>query len=430
MSCVIVVGSQWGDEGKGKVVDLLTQQADVVVRFQGGNNAGHTLVVDGNQFILHLIPSGILHPGKRCLIGNGVVVDLEVLHKEIIGLRDRGLTLGPENLAISEKAHLILPYHKHLDMARESAKGAGSIGTTGRGIGPCYEDKVARVGIRVSDILDEQVFRDKVRENLKEKNFLFEHYLHVSTLDAQEICTRFLPLADFIRPYVANVSLLIDEAVKKNKNILFEGAQGTHLDIDHGTYPYVTSSNPVAGSVCAGAGIGPNKIQAVVGIVKAYTTRVGGGPFPTELSDDTGRFLREKGGEYGATTGRPRRCGWLDAVVLRDSARLNGLTHLAITKLDVLSGIKTLRICTAYSYQGKTLQTLPAPLKALEGCQPIYEDLPGWSQDLKGVRKRQELPLEARNYLQRMEELMQVPISIISLGPDREETITESNPFD
>ena len=429
MSCVIVVGSQWGDEGKGKVVDLLTQQADVVVRFQGGNNAGHTLVVNGNQFILHLIPSGILHPGKRCLIGNGVVVDLEVLHKEVIGLRERGLTLGPENLAVSGKAHLILPYHKHLDAARESAKGSGSIGTTGRGIGPCYEDKVARVGIRVSDILDEQVFSDKVRENLKEKNFLFEHYLKVSTLDPQEICKSFLPLADFIRPYVADVSLLIDEAIKNKKRILFEGAQGTHLDIDHGTYPYVTSSNPVAGSACAGAGVGPNKIKAVVGIVKAYTTRVGGGPFPTELSDETGRFLREKGGEYGATTGRPRRCGWLDAVVLRDSVRLNGLSHLAITKLDVLSGIKTLRICTAYSYQGQTLETLPAPLKAVEGCRPIYEDLPGWSQDLKGIRKRQDLPLEARNYLKRMEELMQVPIGIISLGPDREETITESNPF-
>jgi adenylosuccinate synthase len=429
MSCVIVVGTQWGDEGKGKVVDLLTQQAELVVRFQGGNNAGHTLVVNGNQFILHLIPSGILHPGKRCLIGNGVVVDLEVLHKEINGLRERGLALGPENLALSEKAHLILPYHKHLDLAREAAKGSGSIGTTGRGIGPCYEDKVARVGTRVSDLLDEQVFREKIQENLKEKNFLFERYLGVPALDPQEILDRFLPLADFIRPYVANVSLLIDEAIRNKNNILFEGAQGTHLDIDHGTYPYVTSSNPVAGSVCAGAGVGPNKIKAVVGIVKAYTTRVGGGPFPTELSDDTGLFLREKGGEYGATTGRPRRCGWLDAVILRDAARLNGLSHLAITKLDVLSGIKTLKICTAYSCRGQTLQTLPARLKDLEACRPVYEELPGWSQDLSGIRKRQDLPSEAREYLRRMEELIQVPVGIISLGPDREETITEGNPF-
>lgn len=429
MSCVIVVGTQWGDEGKGKVVDLLTQQAELVVRFQGGNNAGHTLVVNGNQFILHLIPSGILHPGKRCLIGNGVVVDLEVLHKEINGLRDRGLAVGPENLVLSEKAHLILPYHKHLDLAREAAKGAGSIGTTGRGIGPCYEDKVARVGIRVSDLLDEQVFREKVQENLKEKNFLFEQYLKVSTLDPGEVLARFLPLADFIRPYVANVSLLIDEAIKNQRNILFEGAQGTHLDIDHGTYPFVTSSNPVAGSVCAGAGVGPDKIKAVVGIVKAYTTRVGGGPFPTELSDDTGLFLRDKGGEFGATTGRPRRCGWLDAVVLRDSARLNGLSHLAITKLDVLSGIKTLKIGTAYSCRGQTLQTLPARLKDLEDCRPVYEELPGWSQDLRGIRKRGDLPPEARAYLRRMEALIQVPVGIISLGPDREETITEGNPF-
>ena len=430
MSCVIVVGTQWGDEGKGKVVDLLTQQADVVVRFQGGNNAGHTLVVNGNQFILHLIPSGILHPGKRCLIGNGVVVDLEVLHKEIEGLRSRGLTLGPENLAISEKAHLILPYHKHLDLAREAAKGSGSIGTTGRGIGPCYEDKVARVGIRVSDLLDEQGFREKIQENLKEKNFIFEHYLKVTPLDAGEICSSYLPLADFIRPYVANVSLLIDEVIKNKQRILFEGAQGTHLDIDHGTYPYVTSSNPVAGSACAGAGVGPDKIKAVVGIVKAYTTRVGGGPFPTELGDETGLFLREKGGEYGATTGRPRRCGWLDAVILRDSARLNGLSHLAITKLDVLSGIKTLKICTAYSQGEQTLRTLPARLKDLEKCRPVYEELPGWSQDLSGIRKRQDLPLEAQNYLRRMEELVQVPIAIISLGPGREATITEMNPYD
>jgi adenylosuccinate synthase len=429
MSCVVVVGTQWGDEGKGKVVDLLTRQTDLVVRFQGGNNAGHTLVVNGKQFILHLIPSGILHSGKRCLIGNGVVVDLEVLHTEINGLRDRGLTLGPDNLVLSEKAHLILPYHKHLDLAREEAKGSGSIGTTGRGIGPCYEDKVARVGVRVSDLLDEQVFREKIQENLKEKNFFFERYLQVSPLDPGEILARFLPLADFIRPYVANVSLLIDEAIRNKNNILFEGAQGTHLDIDHGTYPYVTSSNPVAGSVCAGAGVGPNKIKSVVGIVKAYTTRVGGGPFPTELSDDTGLFLREKGGEYGATTGRPRRCGWLDAVVLRDAARLNGLSHLAITKLDVLSGMKTLKICTAYSCRGQTLQTLPARLQDLEACRPVYEELPGWSQDLSGIRQRQNLPPEAREYLRRLEELIQVPIAIISLGPDREATIIEGNPF-
>ncbi|MGA3083857.1 MAG: adenylosuccinate synthase [Thermodesulfobacteriota bacterium] len=429
MSCVIVVGTQWGDEGKGKIVDLLTQYADVVVRFQGGNNAGHTLVIGQDKFILHLIPSGILHAEKQNLIGNGVVVDLEVLHQEILALQDRGIPVSPKNLGLSARAQLILPFHKHLDVAREAQKGNASIGTTGRGIGPCYEDKVARIGIRVIDLLDPEFFAEKVKTSLKEKNFIFKQFLKVLPIDSRKIVKTFLPLAEFIRPYVTDVSIKIDQALAGNKNILFEGAQGTHLDIDHGTYPYVTSSNPVAGSVCPGAGIGPTRIQSVVGIVKAYTTRVGGGPFPTELTDKVGLALREKGGEYGATTGRPRRCGWLDAVMLKDSARLNGLTQLAITKLDVLTGQKKIKICTGYSYKNQTLTSMPAQIKVLEACRPIYEKWEGWSENIEGIRKKENLPRATQNYLKRIEELINVPIGIISVGPDREETLFLNNPF-
>jgi adenylosuccinate synthase len=429
MSCVVVVGTQWGDEGKGKVVDLLTRHADLIIRFQGGNNAGHTLVVGQDKFILHLIPSGILHSEKQCLIGNGVVVDLEILQEEILALQARGIAVSPQNLGLSERAQLILPFHKHLDLAREAQKGKTSIGTTGRGIGPCYEDKVARIGIRVIDLLDPLVFAEKVEANLKEKNFILEQYLKVSPIDPQEIIKAYLPLAEFIRPYVTDVSIKIDQALAENKDILFEGAQGTQLDIDHGTYPYVTSSNPVAGSVCHGSGVGPTRIQSVVGIVKAYTTRVGGGPFPTELTDEVGLTLREKGGEYGATTGRPRRCGWLDAVVLRDAARLNGLSQLAITKLDVLTGQKKIKICTGYSYNNQTLTSMPAQLKTLEACRPVYEEWAGWSEPIEGIRKRNTLPQAAQNYLNRIEELAKVPIGIISVGPDREATLFQDNPF-
>jgi len=429
MSCIVVVGTQWGDEGKGKVVDLLTRQADVVVRFQGGNNAGHTLVVGKEKFILHLIPSGILHSGKQCLIGNGVVVDLEVLQQEILALQGRGISVNPENLGLSERAQLILPFHKHLDLAREVQKGKASIGTTGRGIGPCYEDKVARIGIRVVDLLDPGGFAEKVETNLKEKNFMFENFLHVSSIDPRAVIQTYEPLAEFIRPYVTDVSMAIEKALSENKNILFEGAQGTHLDIDHGTYPYVTSSNPVAGSVCHGSGIGPTKIKSVVGIVKAYTTRVGEGPFPTELTDAMGLALREKGGEYGATTGRPRRCGWLDAVVVRDSARLNGLTQLALTKLDVLTGHKKIKICIGYSFKNQTLTSMPAQLKTLEACRPVYEEWEGWYETLQGIRKRSDLPQATQKYLNRIEELIKVPIGIISVGPDREETLFQDNLF-
>jgi adenylosuccinate synthase len=429
MSCVVVVGTQWGDEGKGKVVDLLTRQAHVVVRFQGGNNAGHTLVVGDEKFILHLIPSGILHDDKQCLIGNGVVVDLEVLQQEILALQKRGISVSPKNLGISQRAQLILPFHKQLDLAREAQKGQASIGTTGRGIGPCYEDKVARIGIRVIDLLDPVVFAEKVKTNLQEKNFLFEHFLKVSPIDPQEIIESYKPLAEFIHPYVTDVSIRIDQALSENKKILFEGAQGTHLDIDHGTYPFVTSSNPVAGSVCHGSGIGPTKIHSVVGIVKAYTTRVGAGPFPTELTDEVGLTLRERGGEYGATTGRPRRCGWLDLVILKDSARLNGLTWLAITKLDVLTGQKKIQICTGYSHENQRLTNVPAHLKTLEACQPIYEEWEGWLEPIEGIRKREDLPPAAQNYLNRIEELVKVPIGIISVGPDREATLMPGTLF-
>jgi adenylosuccinate synthase len=429
MACVVVVGTQWGDEGKGKLVDLLTRHAQVVVRFQGGNNAGHTLVVGGEKFILHLIPSGILHEEKQCLIGNGVVVDPEVLQGEILALRSKGIAVGPENLGLSPRAHLILPYHKHLDLAREAQKGGSSIGTTGRGIGPCYEDKVGRVGVRVIDLLDTQVLAEKVEKNLKEKNFIFTQLLKVAPIDPREVLDQLRPLADFIRPFVTDVSIKIDQALAADKNILFEGAQGTHLDIDHGTYPFVTSSNPVAGSVCAGSGVGPTRIGSVVGIVKAYTTRVGSGPFPTELTDEIGLALREKGGEYGATTGRPRRCGWLDAVVLRDSARLNGLTGLAITKLDVLTGQEKIKICTGYSYQNQTLTSMPAQIKELQAAEPLYEEWPGWSEPIEGIRKRGNLPQATQNYLKRIEELVKVPIAIISVGPEREATLFEKNPF-
>jgi adenylosuccinate synthase len=356
-------------------------------------------------------------------------VDPEILQKEILALRARGIPVGPENLGLSERAHLILPYHKHLDLAREAQKGHGSIGTTGRGIGPCYEDKVSRVGIRVVDLIDPQIFAQKVEANLQEKNFLFEHFLKVPPIAPAEILKSYAPLAEFIQPYVTNVSLQIEQALGQGKKILFEGAQGTHLDIDHGTYPYVTSSNPVAGCVCQGVGLGPNKIQEILGIVKAYTTRVGGGPFPSELTDEIGQLLQQKGGEFGATTGRPRRCGWLDAVILRDSARLNGLTHLAITKLDVLTGLKNIKICTGYTWNNQILTSLPAQLKILQDCQPIYEEWEGWSEPLTGIRKRENLPQTTQKYLNRIEELVQVPIGLISVGPDREETLLINNPF-
>jgi adenylosuccinate synthase len=426
---VVVVGTQWGDEGKGKIVDLLMEHAELVVRYQGGNNAGHTLVVKGQKYIFHLIPSGILHNNKKCLIGNGVVVDPEVLIMEIDRLQAQGIKIGPHNLQLSEKAHIIMPYHQRLDLARERAKGAGKIGTTGRGIGPCYEDKVARCGVRAVDLIDPAALKAKVEHNLKEKNFILEKWLDDKPLDPAEIFNRYREMGEYLKPLVANVSLVLDETMRQGKNILFEGAQGTHLDIDHGTYPFVTSSNPVAGGACTGAGIGPNRLHKVVGISKAYTTRVGRGPFITEALDADGEHMQVKGAEFGSTTGRKRRTGWLDMVVLRDSARLNGLTGLAITKLDVLTGLNPLKICVAYDLAGERLAVPPASLSALEKCSPIYEEFPGWQEDITRVRTLRDLPVAAQNYVKKIAELSGVPIQIVSVGPDREETILLENPF-
>ncbi len=429
MPNVVVVGTQWGDEGKGKIVDLLTSQAQFVVRYQGGNNAGHTLVVGGDKFIFHLIPSGILHAGTRCCIGNGVVLDPEVFLREVDNLKARGVAVGPENLRISERTQVIMPYHQRLDVAREEQKGAAKIGTTGRGIGPCYEDKVARRGIRVADLIDPDSLKAKLAEILPEKNFFLEKFLGAEPFTLDEILSKYVPMGARLKPLVADVSVLLQEAAQQGKNILFEGAQGTHLDIDHGTYPYVTSSSPVAGGAATGAGVGPTQLHRVLGIVKAYTTRVGGGPFPTECLDKIGDHLVECGVEFGSTTGRRRRCGWLDAVVLKASARLNGLTGLAITKLDVLTSLDPVKICVAYEVDGVQRDTIPATIKELERCRPVFEELPGWREDIRKVRRFEDLPPATRSYLQRVEALVGVPIQIISVGPDREETIVVKDPF-
>ncbi len=428
MSNIVIVGTQWGDEGKGKIVDLLAEFADMVVRFQGGNNAGHTMVVNGEQFISHLVPSGILQ-GKTCLLGNGMVVDPAVLVQELDELNSKGIHVGPDRLKISEKAHIIMPYHKHIDLAREKIKGDQKIGTTGRGIGPCYEDKATRRGLRFVELLDTEDFGETVKSILKEKNLYLKHCLCAETLDAENIIDQYKAFAQRLAPHVVNISIVMNQAIKENKQILFEGAQGTHLDIDHGTYPFVTSSNTVSGNACCGAGIGPKEITGVVGIVKAYTTRVGSGPFPTELFDQIGEKIQKKGAEFGATTGRRRRCGWLDIVLLRNAVRLNGLTGLVITKLDVLDGLKDLKICTGYEYNGKTISDFPASLKILGSCKPVYDVLPGWQEDISGIRKFKDLPENAKKYLSRIEQLTETPIDIVSVGPAREETIVINNPF-
>ena len=430
MANVVVIGTQWGDEGKGKVVDLLTAHASRVVRFQGGNNAGHTLVVDGEKSIFHLIPSGILYPDKRCLIGNGVVVDPEVLLEEIKGLSERGIKVGPERLGLSERAHLIMPYHMAIDIAREKAKGASKIGTTGRGIGPCYEDKVARVGIRAVDLTEPESLEEKIKANLREKNFYLTNLLGSDPLKYKPIAERYLEIAKELSPFIVDVSVELDKAIRGNENILFEGAQGTHLDVDHGTYPFVTSSNPVAANASIGAGIGPKRLDSIVGIVKAYSTRVGAGPFVSELTDEIGNYLQERGQEFGATTGRRRRCGWLDLVVVRYSTRLNGLTHLAITKLDVLTGLDSICLCTAYEHEGKMLDNVPAKISTLSNCRSVYEEMDGWKEDISGARSLEELPKNARAYVKRIEGFVGVPVSIVSVGPGREQTIICTNPFD
>jgi adenylosuccinate synthase len=429
MATVVVVGTQWGDEGKGKIVDLLSARADKVVRFQGGNNAGHTLVVNGQRSIFHLIPSGILYPNTRCLIGNGVVVDPEVLLEEIEDLDKRGIGINPQRLGMSERAHLIMPYHKAIDVAREEAKGKSRIGTTGRGIGPCYEDKVARVGIRTCDLRDPDALREKIKVNLEEKNFYLTKLFGSEPLEHEPILERYLAIADELSPFIVDVSAELDGAINRGENILFEGAQGTLLDVDHGTYPFVTSSNPVAATASIGAGIGPRRLEAVLGVVKAYTTRVGAGPFVSELVDEIGDYLQKKGQEFGATTGRRRRCGWLDLVVVSYSSRLNGLSHLAITKLDVLTGLDVLKLCIAYEHQGTKLGSVPPQLSMLRNCIPIYEEMEGWHEDISGARALEELPKSARAYIRRIEEFVGVPVSIISVGSGRDETIITRNPF-
>ena len=429
MANVVIVGTQWGDEGKGKVVDLLAEKADFIVRFQGGNNAGHTLVVNGQKHIFHLIPSGILHPGKLCMIGNGVVLDPGELIREMDSLEEAGRHVTPDNLMISLYTHIIMPYHRTLDLAREEKKGRTAIGTTGRGIGPCYEDKVGRGGIRVHDLLDRVSFREKLARNTEEKNFLLQNFFGQKPLDLSEIEDEYLAYGERLRPYAGNVSQQLQKAGVQGRNVLFEGAQGTHLDIDHGTYPFVTSSNTVAGNACCGAGIGPTRIDRVLGIVKAYTTRVGGGPFPSELLDETGERIRKIGGEFGATTGRPRRCGWLDMVVVNSSVRLNGLCGLVITKLDVLTGIPKLNIGLSYSCRGGSLDHVPAELDCMEECKPVFEEFPGWDEDISNVRRWEDFPQNTKKYLKAIEEISGVPISIISVGPDRDATIVLRNPF-
>jgi adenylosuccinate synthase len=429
MANVVVVGTQWGDEGKGKVVDYLTARADLVVRFQGGNNAGHTLVVGGQKTICHLIPSGILNRGKKCLIGNGVVVDPEVLLEEMEELRQKGVVITPESLALSDRAHLIMPYHRAIDVAREEAKGKEKIGTTGRGIGPCYEDKVGRMGIRVVDLMEPDTLGEKMERNLAEKNFVLTKWFKAQPLDFHPMYEKYLHIGEILKPYISDVSLELDRAVKQGKPILFEGAQGTQLDVDHGTYPYVTSSNPISGAVCAGAGIGPDKIQHIIGIVKAYTTRVGAGPFPTELNDNIGNYMQERGAEFGATTGRRRRCGWLDLVVIKDSVRLNGLSSIGVTKLDVLTGLDKLKIAVAYELEGKRIESRPASITKLARCKPVFMELPGWKQDLSPVRSWDQLPEAAKGYLETIQEITRVPFSIISVGPGREESIILRDPF-
>jgi len=428
MSNVVIIGTQWGDEGKGKVVDLLAEHADVVVRFQGGNNAGHTMVVQGKQFISHLVPSGILQ-GKTCYLGNGMVIDPGVLLEELDYLSDHGISVGPDQVRISEKAHVIMPYHKSLDHAREIKKGDNKIGTTGRGIGPCYEDKASRRGIRFIELTNSNVFAERVKSILEEKNFTLEKYLSAASLKADEIIDTYTAYAVRLAPYVGNISVELHRSLRTGKQILFEGAQGTHLDIDHGTYPFVTSSNTLSGNACCGAGIGPKEIQHVIGIVKAYTTRVGRGPFPSELFDDIGDTIQEKGAEFGATTGRRRRCGWLDTVILNNAVRLNGLTGLAVTKLDVLGGLDSLNICTGYEYQGETLDYFPGDLQVLGECKPIYETHPGWSEDISGIRNYNDLPENTKKYLRRIEEIVETPVQIISIGPARDETIVVKNPY-
>jgi adenylosuccinate synthase len=427
MAAVVLIGSQWGDEGKGKITDFLAEKARVVVRYQGGNNAGHTVVANGEEFKLHLIPSGILYEDKTCVIGNGVVIDPKVLLEELDYLAERGIKTG--KLLISSNAHVIMPYHMVLDGLEEEARGEHKIGTTKRGIGPAYMDKASRIGIRVIDLLDKDEFAEKLRLNLAQKNNLFVKMYGKEALNFDEIYQTYLGYAEKLRPMVTDSSLAIDNNIKAGERVLFEGAQGTLLDIDHGTYPYVTSSNPIAGGACVGAGVGPTRINRVIGVIKAYTTRVGEGPFPTELLDKTGEEMRANGHEFGTTTGRARRCGWFDAVIARYTARVSGLSDFAVTKLDVLTGLDKLKICVGYRVDGEIIKEFPQSQKIFKQCRPLYEEMPGWQEDLTNVRRFEDLPKAAQNYVQRIEVLTGVPATLVAIGPGREQTIVRGEVF-
>jgi adenylosuccinate synthase len=424
---VIVIGAQWGDEGKGKITDLLSRSADVVVRSQGGVNAGHTVVVAGQTFKLHLIPSGILYSNTECIIGSGTVIDPQVLIEEIEQLKALGVTV--DNLHISQTAHVTMPYHRKIDQASEESRGEYKIGTTGRGIGPTYADKSERTGIRVLDLMNSEHLRKQLGWTINYKNVILEKLYNLPPLDPEKVIEEYLKYAEYLKPFVVDSSLKIYEAVNEKKNILFEGAQGTLLDLDHGTYPYVTSSNPIAGGACVGAGVGPTTIDRVIGVAKAYTTRVGEGPFPTELNDRVGELLGELGAEFGTTTGRRRRCGWFDAVIGRYAVRINGLDCLAITKLDVLDELEEIKVCVAYEIDGGICNHFPTNASHFANCKPVYKSLPGWQQDTTGCRSLADLPKKALNYLKYLAELMKVPIAIVSVGPGRDQTIIVEDPI-
>lgn len=427
MPSVVVVGAQWGDEGKGKIVDLLASKADVVVRYQGGNNAGHTVKIDDEVFKLHLIPSGILSQGVVCVIGNGVVVDPVVLIQEMDSLAARGIDIS--RLVVSENAHVIMPYHKVLDRVQEEAKGDEKIGTTGRGIGPCYTDKIARFGLRMADLVDPEALSDRLDLVLPYVNSLLEKVYGDKGFSKQDLIDELSPIAERLRGMVADTSLLVNEALDRGRNVLFEGAQGTLLDIDHGTYPFVTSSSATAGGASTGSGVGPTRIDKVIGIAKSYTTRVGEGPFPSEQKNEVGDWIRVRGNEYGTTTGRPRRCGWFDAVMVRYSARVNGLTSLALMHLDTLAGLDRVQICVAYAIDGRRVDHFPNSLRVLKQCKPVFEEMDGWKGDLSGARSLDDLPANARRYIDRISELIGIPITVISVGGKRTETIVVEEPF-
>ena len=422
MPNIVILGAQWGDEGKGKVIDIFAQKADFVVRYQGGNNAGHTVVIDNDEFILHLIPSGILHKRKICVIGNGVVVDPKALLDEIAMLEKRSIDIAGR-LFISENAHVIFPYHKRLDELKEEKR--KKIGTTKKGIGPSYADKVARSGIRIADLLDEIVFKEKLASNLEEKNEILARIYGVPGFSYEELYREYTGYANQIKKYACNTTVLLNDAIKNRKKILFEGAQGTLLDVDHGTYPFVTSSNSTAGGASTGTGVGPTKIDKVIGVVKAYTTRVGEGPFPTEFTKDLMERIRQKGKEFGATTGRPRRCGWFDSVVVKHSVMVNGIDEIVVTKLDVLDDLDSIKICTAYKFEGKTYNDFPTSCRALTGCEPVYEELPGWKEDTTRVTSYLKLPAKAKNYLKRIQNLLKTRIVLISVGCERKQTFSK-----